>query len=103
MWRRIVYPVLGIGSLLCLAPLFGILWSSWFAERHGCTLHEGFVNPCVVNGTDHGPTLYSAFVSGWFLMLTGPIALVLLGILIALVLLDWLNRRKRRRTPPPDA
>lgn len=97
MGRKILYGVLLAGILACLAPLGAILWSSAFAERHGCTLHEGFANPCVVDGVDHGERLYSAFVSGWFLLATGPLALILLGVLIGLVLNDALNRRRARR------
>ena len=103
MWRRILYAALVLGTLICFAPVGAVIWSSWFANRHGCTLHEGYVNPCVVNGTDYGETLYSAFVSGWFMLLTLPVGLILLGVLIALALLDWLNRRKRHSTTTPPS
>ena len=51
--------------LLAASPLISVMIAGWIAETNGCTLHEGFVNPCVVNGTDIGQDLYAAFVLGW--------------------------------------
>jgi hypothetical protein len=36
--------------VICLAPAVSMFWASWFAERHDCILHEGYSNPCLVNG-----------------------------------------------------
>ena len=96
MARRIVYCVLLAGFMICLAPLCAIIWSSWFAKRHGCTLHEGYTNPCLVNGHDYGDTLYAAFVSGWFMLLTLPAGAVILLALLIMVGVD-LYRRWRAR------
>ncbi len=92
MARPVVYGVLLAGLLVCLAPLGAVAWSSWFAERHGCTLHEGFLNPCVVGGHDYANTLYSAFVSGWFMLLTLPAGAILLLVLLKMAVVDLYRR-----------
>ncbi|MGO4855601.1 hypothetical protein [Phaeovulum sp. W22_SRMD_FR3] len=85
--RRWLVRALLVVLLLSLAPLISVLWASWFANAHGCTLHEGFTNPCLVNGKDWGETLYTAFVAGWFMLLTLPVtgfcllALLVIGVL----------------------
>jgi len=100
MWRAFVYALLLGGLGLSLLPVYNIWWSSRFAEKHGCVLHEGFVNPCVVDGVDHGTRLANAFVSGWLMLLTLPVALVLGVILIIFIIIDLVGivrRRKARR------
>ncbi|WP_375173105.1 hypothetical protein [Pseudooceanicola sp.] len=81
--------------LICLMPLFGVLWSSWFANRHGCTLNEAARHPCVVNGTDWGDWLAAAFVSGWFMLLTLPVAALILGALILVTVIRWIRRARQ--------
>lgn len=93
--RRRPYLWLTLGIALCLAPVGGVIWSSWFAKRHGCTLHEGFANPCIVDGTDWGETLYTAFVSGWFMLVTLPVAGLLALALAGLVIRDIWRRLRR--------
>ncbi len=87
---RVLAIVLTLVLLVSLTPVVAVIWASRFAARHGCDLHEGFVNPCVVNGTDWGQTLYTAFVSGWFMLVTLPVAalaaLGLAGIAVAAVI-----------------
>lgn len=94
VWRYLL-PI--TVALICLSPIGLITWASLFAERHGCRLNEGSVNPCVVNGVDYGERLYSAFVSGWYLLVTGPVALACLGLALAFALGDWLKARKNRK------
>ena len=97
MGRRIAYVVLLLILLICLLPAFGVIWSSNFAAAHGCTLHEGFVNPCIVDGVDYGERLYTAFVMGWYMLLTLPVALpvaVALLIMLAVDVMRWLRRKR---------
>ncbi len=82
MVRKLIYILLIGGIALSLTPVLALLWATNFAERHGCDLHEGFVNPCVVNGSDWGETLYTAAMSGWLLMFTIPVSVLLLLLLI---------------------
>ena len=91
---RWIYILLLAVIALCLLPVYSVWWSSSFAEKHGCTLHEGFVNPCIVDGIDRGPDLYTAFVSGWFMLATLPIAALCVLIILIISLRDMLHRRK---------
>ncbi len=54
-------------------PLISLAIAGTIASWNGCELHEGFSNPCIVNGSDLGPTLYSMGVMGWFLIATIPL------------------------------
>lgn len=77
--RRVSRKLLWITIVLTViawAPAAGVWWAESFAARHGCALHEGFANPCVVNGHDYGETLYSWFVMGWLILLTLPLMLI---------------------------
>jgi hypothetical protein len=83
---------------VCASPLAALYWSMTFAEKHGCIVHEGFVNPCVVNGRDYGEQLYSAFVSGWFMFFTlPPGGLALLYLIVSTInsKTNFLNNRIR--------
>ncbi|WP_323783386.1 hypothetical protein [Thalassovita sp.] len=95
MWRW-RYIVVLIGLVICFSPGLGVLWSGWFADRHDCVLHEGFSNPCIVDGEDWGETLYSAFVLGWLMLATLPLAAVLTLILIAMIGFDLIRKWVRR-------
>lgn len=94
--RKQAYGFLLIGLLLCLSPLLAVFWASDFAERHGCDLHEGFVNSCMVDGTDWGETLYTAFVSGWLMLLTLPVAGILAIVLLVSALYDLIRILRAR-------
>ena len=91
-----LYAIASLGAIaLCLTPVFAVLWSSWFAERHGCVLNEAGAHPCVVNGTDWGGTLGAAFVSGWFGLITLPLGAALLAALILVTLARAIRRARR--------
>lgn len=100
MFRKLIYAILILGILICLSPFIALFWASRFADRHGCDLHEGFVNPCVVNGFDWGDMLYSAFVSGWFLMFTLPFAVMLFMVLCLFAFGSFILRCFQKRPPP---
>lgn len=92
--KRATYAVLLIALAVCLLPLVGVVAATWFAQWHGCALHEGFSNPCVVNGVDYGETLSTLFVSGWFMLMTMPVAFILVIILGVMGLRDMIRRRR---------
>lgn len=97
MTRRGRTILAGLGLALIaigLLPVGSVWWASSFAQAHGCTLHEGYANPCIVAGVDHGDRLYSAFVAGWLMLISLPLALLGL-VLLAVVLLLWLFRKVR--------
>ncbi|WP_152926505.1 hypothetical protein [Shimia sp. SK013] len=69
--------------LLSILPMLSVLASTYIASLAGCTLHEGAVNECTIAGLDFGPTLADMFVSGWFFLVTAPVAAAaLLGLIL---------------------
>lgn len=82
--------LIGIGLL----PVISVWWASSFAKAHGCTLHEGNATPCIVDGVDHGDTLYTAFVAGWLMLVSLPVALLGM-VLLAVLLVLWIIRTVR--------
>lgn len=65
---------------VCFVPLISAVIAMWIASRNGCTLHEGFANPCIVFGRDIGQALYTMAVMGWLALVTLPLgALAALG------------------------
>ncbi|SLN35527.1 hypothetical protein AQS8620_01240 [Aquimixticola soesokkakensis] len=91
---KALYVCLGLGIALCLSPLVGVIWSSWFAARHGCRLDEAGAYACVVNGQDWGGLLGAAFLSGWLMLVTLPIGGILVVALVVKIAFD-LWRRSR--------
>ena len=84
-----------IAALVGGWPILVVLTAGTVASANGCTLHEGFPNPCVVGGTDIGGTLYAMGVIGWFMLATIP-----LGIAAAVIwTLVWLALRRRASRP----
>ena len=69
-WRK-HWVRLGLLVAFVALPFVPSLWAKAHAEAHGCQLHEGFVNPCMVDGVDQGEMLYGLFVSGWFGVVAG--------------------------------
>ncbi len=94
--KRLSYITLWVVVIACSTPVLGVIWSSWFANKHGCTLNEANYHPCMVNGTDWGGTLGFAFISGWYALITIPIGLGAL-LLIAIMLILGVIRKRRRR------
>lgn len=91
----VVLPLIVIVALL---PLFSVAIAGWIAEANGCVLHEGFANPCVVNGADIGQTLYALGVMGWFMLATIPLgagALIVWLIVLVVHRLYWGHRRRK--------
>lgn len=91
----IIFAIIGAWTIW---PLVLITVAGAIASANNCTLHEGFVNPCVVNGRDMGETLYSMGVSGWFMLVTIPTGLLAFGVFLLLLLLEWgIGRARARR------
>lgn len=96
MHRTLVIALILV-CVVSLTPLFGVVWASWFADRHGCDLHEGFQTPCIVDGQDWGDTLYTAFVAGWLMLVTLPVAALALVGLALLATLSLVRHIRERR------
>lgn len=82
--------------LIGFGPLLISLAAGAFANINDCTLHEGFVNPCIVFGLDWGETLYTMGTLGWLSLASLPLAFVFLGLYLAFLLVRWLRGRKEK-------
>ena len=82
-------------ALFAGAPILSLAIAGTIAQWNGCTLHEGFVNPCVVGGTEVGQTLYTMSVLGFMAIATIPIGIVLFLVWTA-AWLFWALRKRRR-------
>jgi hypothetical protein len=94
-WLLFHAVVVVIILLVAFSPLISVVIAGSIANAHGCTLDEGSVHPCIVNGTDMGETLYTMGVMGWLMLATIPIGLVVVGVYLVLVLVIYLVRRYR--------
>jgi hypothetical protein len=83
--------------LLSAAPLIVAIGAGTYAEARGCVLHEGFVNPCIVDGVDVGQTLYELGVLGWLGIVTIPFgALALIALIIAWIVIAAVGRSRAK-------
>jgi hypothetical protein len=79
--------------LLAGAPLIVAIGAGTYAEAYGCVLNEGFVNPCIVDGSDVGHTLYDLGMIGWFGSVTIPFgALALIVLIVVWIVISAVNR-----------
>ena len=81
--------------LIGIGPLLITLGAGLFASINGCTLHEGFSNPCVVFGVDWGDRLYAWGVMGWMAIVTVPVAFLFFMIYVGVMAVRWFMRRSR--------
>lgn len=79
--------------LFCLTPAISVISSSLIADAYDCPLHEGFANPCVINGADWGETLAGMFVAGWFMLMTLPVLVFALVVWISVEIIAVLRAR----------
>lgn len=83
--------------LFALAPVISVFVAGWLAETNGCVLNEGDIHPCIVAGTDMGPTLYTLFVLGWFALATLPLgggALIVWLVILIIHRIAWGRMQK---------
>jgi hypothetical protein len=80
-----------------IGPWISVAIAGTIAESNGCQLDEGSVHPCMVNGQDMGETLYSMGMMGWIGIATCPVALILLGVYLLVVVTVWLVKRNRAK------
>lgn len=90
-WFRFV---IGLALVGCLAPLASTALAGAIAEVHGCRLHEGFANTCMIGGADWGQTLYTMGMMGWFMIATLPIGATLVALWIAVELIRAVRVRR---------
>jgi len=95
-WRFLFVVLL----LLCMTPLLMVVIADYQATKYGCTLHEGHVNPCIGGDgeTDIGPQLYSMFVSGWYMLITLPLAAltVFVWVVMEIIRCNVMHNKKKK-------
>lgn len=99
MRQFIIHTVVILGILvLGFSPIISAVIAGTIAEANGCTLHEGFVNPCIINGEDWGQDLYTFGVLGWLALGTIPLALgAAVVYLVAVIIVNVILSARRRR------
>lgn len=95
-WIAIHAAVVLLILLAALSPLIATAIAGRIADANGCELHEGFVNPCVIDGVDRGQDLYTTAMLGWLAIATVPIGLAAAAVYLLVVVAVALVRRNRR-------
>jgi hypothetical protein len=107
--RRIIIHTLVVLFILLLgaSPFIATMIAGTIADANGCVLHEGFVNPCIINGEDWGDDLYTIGMLGFFAIGTLPLAVMVAGgyllIVIIIAIIQRVQRRRAAATPQLDA
>lgn len=78
----VIVLVLGLATLIGIAPLISLGIAMAAANAGGCALDEGSVHPCILFGHDFGETLYTMAMMAWFEFFVLPV--------LAAALLGWL-------------
>ncbi|MET0438115.1 MAG: hypothetical protein ABW043_11540 [Devosia sp.] len=92
---------LAVIALFAFAPVISVLVASSIAESNGCNLNEGSINPCLVAGSDMGPTIYTLFVLGWFAIATIPLGGAAFFVWLATLIIHriaWGQMQKGKRS-----
>jgi hypothetical protein len=97
-WFLIHALIIILILLFGASPIIVAITAGTIAEINGCTLHEGFVNPCVINGKDWGQDLYALGMLGFFAIGTIPIALVVAAVYLVSVIIVAIVQRQRRKS-----
>jgi TRAP-type C4-dicarboxylate transport system permease small subunit len=98
-WLKVLAHVVMLLVIFAIGigPWISVAIAGTIAESNGCQLDEGSVHPCMVNGRDMGETLYSMGMMGWIGIATCPVALILLGVYLLVVVTVWLVKRNRAK------
>jgi hypothetical protein len=91
LWEHLRCPTYFMAGSIAfgLCPLLPTLIAATIATLNGCRLHEGFPNPCSVCGVEIGDLLYAMGISFWYVLLTLPLGLLLLGCSTIWLLIEW--------------
>jgi hypothetical protein len=98
-WLKILAHVLILLVIFAIGigPWISVAIAGTIAEANDCILNESTVNPCIVNGKDMGETLYTMGMMGWIGIATCPVALILLGVYLLVIVTVWLVKRNRAK------
>lgn len=89
------FVFLAVIILIAMAPILVAASASLIADFNGCEVGMGKRTPCIIAGSDWGPTLLNWSLAPWFLFYTFPLgALLLIGWLIVF-LIRWSQSRAK--------
>ena len=90
------FIVLAAILLIAAAPMLIALLSAAIAEFNGCDVSMGARTPCIIAGSDWGPTLLNWSLAPWFLFYTIPLGVLLLAVWLIVFLIRWSQSRSKR-------
>ncbi len=88
--RRLVFVAL----FVLFIPFFIMLPIAGISEIFGCTISEGG-GTCLILGADFGPSLSALSVSGWFMLITLPIAACVFVLRLLVEIVVWMRAARR--------
>lgn len=98
MWsiRKIIAGYLFI-ILFGFFPLIIAFTAYLIGNCANCTINEAGVHDCIFFGKNHGETLYSMFVFGWFSIITIPIGIILFTVWTVYVTILLIAKQKNKK------
>jgi hypothetical protein len=93
-WVRLLFFLVLIA---CLSPVIAVAIAGSIANRHGCTLNEGAIHPCVIDGVDYGRDLYTLAMMGWLMIATLPVAAGTIVLWVVIEAVRWWRRARAGR------
>jgi hypothetical protein len=93
----IYWILLAVIVVFMISPIIPVSIAEMAAKDHGCTLNEGSATPCIVDGKDIGPDIYTMGMMGWLFLATAPLGIgaLLLWIVVAIIhRVVWGRRHK---------
>lgn len=89
-FRRLVFVTL----FVLFIPFFIMLTIAGISEIFGCTISEGG-GTCLILGEDFRPSLSALSVSGWFMLITLPIAACVFVLWLLVEIVVWMRAARR--------
>jgi hypothetical protein len=90
---RVFRAVMAVLLLICLLPLMSMAVAEFIAQVYGCKLDLAAVHPCMVGGRDVGHDLLTLGMMGYFLFVTMPAVVGVIGVWVLVELVRWLRDR----------
>ena len=78
-----------------MAPIAVTVYAANVAQGHGCTVTDGVLDPCIVDGVDKAAELQGMANTFWYALFTWPAGIV--AATIWLLVLLWHRGRWKRR------
>lgn len=85
--------IIFVALFVLFIPFFIMLTIAGISEIFGCAISEGG-GTCLILGADFGPSLSALSVSGWFLLITLPIAACVFVFWLLIEFVVWMRARR---------